>query len=55
MLIIIISLNMLIHLSIGVDFRSSIVEVVKTCTIFLPLINDAWAQVIVDVIVHDDY
>lgn len=28
----------------GVDFRTSIVEAVRSCTVFLPLINDAWAQ-----------
>ena len=28
----------------GVDFRNAIVDAVKTCTIFLPLINDAWAK-----------
>jgi len=28
----------------GVNFRTSIVDAVKSCTVFLPLINDSWAQ-----------
>lgn len=28
----------------GVNYRTSIVDAVKSCTIFLPLINDSWAQ-----------
>ena len=28
----------------GTDYRTAIVEAVRTCTIFLPLINSAWAN-----------